>query len=74
MIRLLRFLTWRHFLQHRLRTALTFFGIVLGVSVIVAIAIVNRALVGSFQRTIDRVAGKAVLQVTDGEGGIRVVA
>lgn len=71
MIRLLRFLTWRHFLRHRLRTFLTFLGIVLGVAVIVAIAIVNRALVGSFQRTIDRVAGKAVLQVTDGESGLQ---
>ena len=71
MIHLLRFLTWRHFRQHRLRTSLTFLGIVLGVSVIVAIAIVNRALVGSFQRTIELVAGKAVLQVTDGEGGLQ---
>ncbi len=71
MFRLLRFLTLRHFRRHRLRTLLTFFGIVLGVAVIVAIAIVNRTLVGSFQRTIDLIAGKAALQVENGESGFR---
>ncbi|MBI2539726.1 MAG: ABC transporter permease [Deltaproteobacteria bacterium] len=71
MTRLLRFISWRHLLRHRLRTALTFFGIVLGVAVIVAIAIVNRTVVSSFQRTIELVAGKAVLQVSNGESGLR---
>ena len=71
MLRLLGFLSWRHFMRHRLRTFLTFLGIVLGVAVIVAIALVNRTLVGSFQRTIELVAGKAVLQVENGEGGIK---
>ncbi|MFQ5904516.1 MAG: ABC transporter permease, partial [Candidatus Binatia bacterium] len=70
MARLLHFLTWRHFRRHRLRTILTFLGIVLGVAVIVAIAVVNRTLISSFQRTIDLVAGKAVLQVTNGESGV----
>jgi len=71
MLRLLRFLSLRHFLRHRLRTFLTFLGVVLGVAVIVAIALVNRTLVGSFQRTIDLIAGKAVLQVENGESGFR---
>ncbi len=71
MIRLLRFLSWRHLKRHCLRTSLTFLGIVLGVAVIVAIAIVNRTLVSSFQRTIDLVAGKAVLQVSNGESGLQ---
>lgn len=71
MIRLLRFISWRHLLRHRLRTSLTFFGIVLGVAVIVAIAVVNRTLVSSFQRTIELVAGKAELQVSNGESGIK---
>lgn len=70
MIRLLSFLTWRYFQQHRLRTLLTVSGIILGVAVVVAIAIVNRSLIGSFQRTIDLVAGKAVLQVVNGESGV----
>ena len=71
MVRLLRFITWRHVQRHRLRTCLTFLGIVLGVAVIVAIAMVNRTLMGSFQRTIELVAGKAVLQVANGESGVR---
>ncbi|HEY1268953.1 MAG TPA: FtsX-like permease family protein [Candidatus Binatia bacterium] len=69
MLRLLRLVSWRHAKRHRLRTLLTFLGIVLGVAVIVAIALVNRTLTGSFQRTIDLIAGKAVLQVENGESG-----
>jgi putative ABC transport system permease protein len=69
MLRLLRLVSWRHVRRHRLRTLLTFLGIVLGVAVIVAIALVNRTLTGSFQRTIDLIAGKAVLQVENGESG-----
>jgi putative ABC transport system permease protein len=41
------------------------------VAVIVAISIVNRTLVSSFQRTIDLVAGKAVLQVLNAESGFK---
>ncbi len=70
MLRLLRTLSWRHVQRHRLRTLLTFLGIVLGVGVIVAIALVNRSLTSSFQSTIDQIAGKAVLQVSNGESGI----
>lgn len=70
MLQLLQTLSWRHARRHRLRTVLTFFGICLGVSVIIAIAIVNRSLTTSFQRTIDQIAGKAVLQVSNAESGI----
>src|SRR5919106_3758293 len=70
MLRLLRTLSWRHVRRHRVRTFLTFFGIALGVAVIVAIAAVNRTLTRSFQSTIDQIAGKAVLQVSNGESGI----
>ncbi len=71
MLRLLETVSWRHLKLHRLRTLLTFLGIALGVAVIVAIAIVNRSLTTSFQSTIDQIAGKAVLQVANGESGIR---
>ena len=70
MISLLKTISWRHAKHHRLRTALTFFGIALGVAVIVAIAVVNHSLTTSFQSTIDQIAGKAVLQVANGESGI----
>src|ERR1051325_5030228 len=70
MLRLLRLISARHLSRHRLRTLLTFLGIAFGVAVIIAIAVVNRALVSSFQSTIDQVAGKAVLQVANAESGI----
>lgn len=68
--RLLVSISWRHAARHRLRSALTFFGVVLGVAVIVAIAMVNRSLTTSFVSTIDQIAGKAVLQVANGESGL----
>jgi putative ABC transport system permease protein len=71
MLRLLETVSWRHLKLHRLRTLLTFLGIGLGVAVIVALAIVNRSLTTSFQSTIDQIAGKAVLQIANGESGIR---
>src|SRR5512145_8652 len=70
MLGLLSAVSWRHVARHRLRSLLTFFGIALGVAVVVAIAVVNRSLTSSFQSTIDQIAGKAVLQVANGESGI----
>src|ERR1044072_5189207 len=70
MLRLLRTISWRHVQHHRLRTSLTFLGMALGVAVIVAIAMVNRALTTSFQSTIEQIAGKAVLQVSNSESGM----
>jgi putative ABC transport system permease protein len=70
MLRLLTTISWRHARRHRLRTALTFLGMALGVAVIVAIALVNRTLTTSFQSTIEQIAGKAVLQVTNSESGM----
>jgi putative ABC transport system permease protein len=70
MFALLRTISWRHVRHHRLRTLLTFLGMALGVAVIVAIALVNRSLSTSFQSTIEQIAGKAVLQVSNAESGI----
>jgi putative ABC transport system permease protein len=70
MFALLRTISWRHVGRHRLRTLLTFLGMALGVAVIVAIALVNRSLSTSFQSTIEQIAGKAVLQVSNAESGI----
>ncbi|MGH7812359.1 MAG: ABC transporter permease, partial [Candidatus Binatia bacterium] len=70
MIRLLNTISWRHVRQHRLRTILTFLGMALGVAVIVAIALVNRSLTMSFQTTIEQIAGRAVLQVSNSESGM----
>ncbi|MBM2804219.1 MAG: transporter permease protein [Deltaproteobacteria bacterium] len=70
MLRLLTTISWRHVRHHRLRTCLTFLGMALGVAVIVAIAMVNRTLTTSFQSTIEQIAGKAVLQVSNSESGM----
>lgn len=70
MLRLIKTISWRHVRHHRLRTLLTFLGMALGVAVIVAIALVNRALTTSFQSTIEQIAGKAVLQVSNSESGM----
>ncbi|MSP36893.1 MAG: FtsX-like permease family protein [Deltaproteobacteria bacterium] len=69
MLRLLTTISWRHVRRHRLRTLLTFLGMALGVAVIVAIALVNRSLTTSFQSTIEQIAGRAVLQVSNSESG-----
>jgi putative ABC transport system permease protein len=50
------------------RTLLTLFGILLGVSVVFAIEVVNSSVLGSFRRTIDDVAGKTALTVGGSTG------
>ncbi|HEX2226793.1 MAG TPA: FtsX-like permease family protein [Candidatus Binatia bacterium] len=70
MLRLLQAISWPHARRHGVRSGLTFFGMALGIAVIVAIASVNRSLTGSFQSTIDQIAGKAVLQVANGDAGV----
>jgi putative ABC transport system permease protein len=50
------------------RTALVVCGIATGVSLIVAINVINATVVGNFRRTIELVAGPAALQVTLGGG------
>jgi putative ABC transport system permease protein len=52
-----------------LRTALTIVGIALGVSLFVAIQIVNRSTLASFEESINAVAGKAKLIISAGEAG-----
>lgn len=64
------FLTLRQWQIHRLRLALTFLGIILGVSVYFAMRTANSALLGSLKQTVEMLAGKADLQVTAGEAGL----
>jgi putative ABC transport system permease protein len=70
MWRTLIFLTLRQWQTHRLRLALTFLGIILGVSVYFAMRTANAALLGSLRQTIEVLAGKANLQVTASETGL----
>ncbi len=59
------------YLRHeRGRTALTVLGVALGVAVLVAIDLANESAVASFRRTVDSVAGSAVLTVRGNTAGI----
>jgi len=60
---LLRLISLRYLRAAPVRTVLTLFGILLGVSVVFAIDVVNSSVMGSFRSTIDDVAGKTALTI-----------
>ncbi|MGC4081774.1 MAG: ABC transporter permease [Vicinamibacterales bacterium] len=68
-MRLLLLISWPYFRKHLLRTFLTAAGILLGISVFVAMQAANQSALLAFSQTIDRLAGKTDLQVTAGEAG-----
>ena len=69
MLRALSLIIFRDWRTHKLRLALTVAGIALGVAVFFAIQTANKTLVGSLNDTIEKLAGKATLQVVAGEAG-----
>lgn len=69
MLRALALVTFRQWRQHKLRLALTVLGIALGVAIVFAVRTANAALLDSLQATVERLAGKATLQITAGESG-----
>jgi putative ABC transport system permease protein len=66
---LLRLLSWPYLRRHLLRWTLTIAGIVLGVAVFVAMHTANQSIFGSFNKTVDQIAGSTQLQVSAGEFG-----
>jgi putative ABC transport system permease protein len=68
-MRLLRLISWPYLKKHAVRSLLTVVGIVLGVAVFVAMHTANEAVFFAFERTVDRIAGAAQLQITSGEAG-----
>ena len=62
-------ITFKQWRAHRLRVALTTLGIALGVAVYFAIRTGNATLLDSLRSTVEKLAGKATLQVTAGESG-----
>ena len=68
-MRLLWLISWPYLKKHAVRSLLTVVGIVLGVAVFVAMHTANQAVFFAFERTVDRIAGAAQLQVTSGEAG-----
>lgn len=67
--RLLRTVSIPRLHEHPTRTALTVFGIALGVAVVIAVALVNRSILGSVASTFERIGGRADLQVSAGSSG-----
>lgn len=61
--------TSRQWGTHRLRTILTILGISLGVAVLFAVRTANLTLLNSLTVTVEKLAGKATLQVVGDEGG-----
>lgn len=70
MIILLRQISIPEFRKHLLRYFLTLLGVLLGVAIFSAVRSANSSLKTALRDTIDRIAGKAVLQVTAGQAGI----
>ena len=68
-MRLLALISWPYLKKHAVRSLLTVVGIVLGVAVFVAMHTANQAVFFAFERTVDRIAGAAQLQITSGEAG-----
>lgn len=66
---LLRLISWPYARKHGFRWLLTIAGIVLGVAVFVGMHTANQSVLAAFQSTVDRIAGKAQLQVSAGEPG-----
>jgi len=66
---LLKLLSWPYVLKHKLRTLLTVAGIALGVVIFVGMRTANDSVLYGFQQTVDRISGKAQLQISAGEAG-----
>jgi putative ABC transport system permease protein len=66
---LLRLISWPYLRKHLLRSVLTTCGIVLGVALLVGMQTANQSVLRAFSDTVDKIAGKAQLQVTSGDSG-----
>jgi putative ABC transport system permease protein len=66
---LLRFISIRRIRLQKVHTLMTVAGICLGVAAIVSIGIVNKSVLRSFEDSINRVTGRAALQVTGAASG-----
>jgi len=66
---LLRLISLPYLRRHRLRSLLTILGITLGVALLVGMHTANDSVLRSFTDTVDRIAGKAQLQVSAGDAG-----
>lgn len=70
MISTFRRISLRHFAQHKLRTVLTVGGVALGVAAMIGIRLANESSTWSFEETVETIAGRAALEVGNGEVGV----
>ena len=70
MIAAVRRVSLRHLASHKLRTAFTVAGIALGVSTMIGMRLMHESVATSYERMVERIAGKAELQITNGEVGV----
>lgn len=72
MLNALAFVTFRQWRLHRLRLILTLLGVALGVAAFFAVKTSGTTLSNSLHDTVERLAGRATLQVTGGESGFPI--
>ncbi len=66
---LLSRISLKHIRHQKLRTVIALFGIALGVASMTSIDIVNMSVIRSLEDSINRITGRAVLQITGAESG-----
>src|ERR1700690_3353516 len=69
LLNLLRHISLRRIRLQKVHTLMTVAGISLGVAAIVSIGIVNKSVTRSFEDSINRVTGRAALQITGAASG-----
>src|SRR3990172_151775 len=69
LLSLLRRISLKHVKLQKTRTIMAVFGIALGVASMTSIDIVNSSVIRSLEDSINRVTGRAVLQITGAESG-----
>lgn len=67
---LFRYITLRHLLEERLKTAVAVLGVALGIAVFLSIRLANGSVLAAFRATVDAISGKAQLQVGGGPMGL----
>jgi putative ABC transport system permease protein len=71
LLSLLRNISLKHVRLQKAQLLITVSGICLGVAAMVSIDIVNQSVLHSFEDSINHVTGRAALQITAGESGLR---
>src|SRR5579875_1843898 len=70
LLELLRRLSVPYIARHRLRTAVTLFGVALGVAAMTALRLAYEPISRSYQIAVKRLAGRSSIQISNGEIGV----